>query len=56
MSIEELITLLRNRLSFAQTRRTEAFQRGDIETVATIDADIAATNSTLAVLESAVLP
>jgi hypothetical protein len=56
MTIEELIALLRNRLSFAQTRRTEAFQRGDIETVTAIDADIAATNASLAVLESAVLP
>jgi hypothetical protein len=56
MSIEEIISLLRNRISYFQTRRAEAFQRGDIETVTASDADIAATNSTLAVLESAVLP
>jgi hypothetical protein len=53
MSIEELIALLRNRIAFAQTRRIEAFQRGDVETVAAIDADISATNASLAVLESA---
>lgn len=47
MSIQDLIALLQARLSFNQGQRTAAVQRGDIAQVQSLDADIAATQSSL---------
>ena len=54
MSIQELITLLHNRLTFNAEQRAAAFARGDATLVATIDADIASTQVTLSQLQSLV--
>jgi|GEM_PF-6138657 len=47
MSIQDLITLLENRLSFSHGQRVAAAQRGDIALVQQFDSDIASTQSTL---------
>lgn len=52
MTIAELITIVRNRLSTLGQQRGHAVAIGDVERVAALDAEIAATTTTLAQLES----
>lgn len=47
MSIQDLIAILQNRLTFNQGQRTAAVQRGDVAAVASLDADINSTQATL---------
>lgn len=47
MSINDLISMLENRLAYTRAQRTAAEQRGDIAQVAALDADIASTQATL---------
>lgn len=47
MSVQDLITLLENRLTFSQAQRNAAVQRGDVSLVQQLDADIASTQATL---------
>ena len=47
MSIQDLIALLENRITFNQTQRNAASQRGDVALVQQLDADIASTQATL---------
>ena len=47
MTLQELITLLENKLSFTQAQKTAAEQRGDIEMVEKTSADIICTETTL---------
>ena len=47
MSIQDLITLLQNRIAFNQGQRTAAAQRGDVALVQQLDADTASTQATL---------
>lgn len=47
MSIQDLITLLENRRAFAQTQRDSAVQRGDVQLVQALDADITSTTASL---------
>lgn len=47
MSIQELIALLQNRLTFNVTQRAAAYARGDAALVASIDMDSASTQATL---------
>lgn len=54
MSIQDLITMLRNRLAFNATQRSAAVARGDVQHVSTLDADTASTQVTLAALEALV--
>jgi hypothetical protein len=53
MSLEDLITLLQNRLSFNAQQRAAAVQRGDIAQVVALDADSATTQATLDALQTA---
>lgn len=52
MSVQYLIKMLENRLSFAQSQRESAVQRGDVSSVESIDADIYSTQETLAQLRT----
>jgi hypothetical protein len=52
MSLDDLITLLQNRLSFNAQQRAAAAQRGDIAQVSALDADSATTQSTLDALQA----
>lgn len=52
MTVADLITILRNRLSTLGQQRGHAVAIGDVERVAALDADIAETTTTLAQLES----
>lgn len=54
MSIQDLIALLENRISFNQGQRAAAVQRGDIARVQELDVDINSTHSTLDQLRSLV--
>lgn len=47
MSIQDLITLLENRLMFSQAQRNAAVQRGDVSMVQALDADITSTTASL---------
>lgn len=47
MTIEDLISLLQNRITFAQGQRTAAAQRGDVALVQQLDADMASTQASL---------
>lgn len=47
MNIQDLITLLQNRIAFTQAQRAAAVQRGDIALVQSLDSDIASTQGTL---------
>ena len=53
MGLSELIALLNNRLAYLATQRAEAFSRGDISMMNSLDADTAKTTATLAVLQEA---
>lgn len=50
-SINEIITILKNRLDFLASARFTAVQQGDLDTVVRIDADILETQESLAKLE-----
>lgn len=52
MGLSELIALLNNRLAYLATQRAEAFSRGDITMMTTLDADTAKTTATLAILQA----
>lgn len=52
MTIAELILILKSRLAFNASQREMAVMRGDLVTIATLDADTASTQATLAVLEA----
>lgn len=52
MSIQDLIALLQNRLTFNAGQRAAAFARGDAALVASIDADTVSTQATLDQLQS----
>jgi hypothetical protein len=52
MSIQDLIVLLQNRITFNQGQRTA--QRGDVSLVQSLDADLASTQATLDQLQSLV--
>jgi hypothetical protein len=52
MSIDELISILQHRLAFNASQREMAVMRGDLVTIAALDADTASTQVTLAVLEA----
>ena len=52
MSIQDLIELLQNRLTFNAANRAAAAQRGDIALVQQYDADTASTQATLDQLRS----
>lgn len=54
MSIADLIIMLRNRIVFNAQQRAAAVQRGDVQYVASLDADTASTQTTLAALEALV--
>jgi hypothetical protein len=54
MSIQDLIVLLQNRITFNQGQRTAAVQRGDVSLVQSLDADLASTQATLDQLQSLV--
>ncbi len=54
MGIEELIAMLENRLALNAQQRAAAFARGDVNHVASIDADDATTRTSLEVLRSAI--
>lgn len=47
MTVQELITLLQNRIAFGQSQRIAAVQRGDIAQVQALDTDIASSQATL---------
>ena len=53
MGLSELIAILNNRLAYLATQRTEAFTRGDLTMMATLDADAARTTATLNILQNA---
>lgn len=48
MTLEEIIRIVRNRLAFLQAQRTGAVATGDLDRVASLDADIYETQATLA--------
>jgi hypothetical protein len=52
MTIQDLIRLLANRLSTLNVDKATADARGDLERSATLDAEIAETESTLATLRA----
>ena len=52
MGLNELIALLNNRLAYVASQRSEAFARGDLALTTTLDADIAKTTETLAILQN----
>lgn len=52
MGLSELITLLNNRLAYLATQRAEAFSRGDISMMTSLDADTAKTAATLHALQT----
>ena len=54
MSIEDLIKLLQNRLSFTASERERAVGRGDVAYVEALDRDAATTTQALSVLQAAV--
>jgi len=54
MSIEDLIQLLQNRLTFVADERDRAVTRGDISYVEALDRDTAQTSQALTVLQTAV--
>jgi hypothetical protein len=53
VSLEDLIKLLENRLSFNEQQRQAAWQRGDVAVVGALDADTATTRDSLTVLRAA---
>jgi hypothetical protein len=52
MSIDELILILQRRLAFNASQRETAALRGDLVSIAALDADTASTQATLAVLQT----
>jgi hypothetical protein len=52
MTIDELIALLNNRLTFNAGQRAAAALRGDLAAVTLFDEDTATTTATLAILTS----
>lgn len=53
MSIQELITLLQNRLAFNAAQRTAAIQRGDVAAVSALDLDTVTSQASLDALLAA---
>lgn len=51
MTIEELIDLARNKLATLKRQRDHAWAQGDSALIASLDAKIATTESTIAALE-----
>lgn len=52
MNINELVTMLTNRLNFLQSQRTMAVSIGDVLQVGNIDIEIAETQTTLSALQT----
>ena len=52
MTIDEIIQMTENRLTFLQQHRQHAFGRGDIEAVAAFDEQMLTTQDTLEALRS----
>lgn len=50
MTIEEIVTILKNRLMMLSTARQAAVDQGDLAQITTIDSDIAETTTSLAKL------
>lgn len=53
MGLSELISILNNRLAYLAAQRAEAFTRGDLTMMASLDADSAKTTATLHILQNA---
>lgn len=53
MGLAELIAMLNNRLAYLAVQRTEAFSKGDVALISSLDADSAKTTATLNILQSA---
>jgi hypothetical protein len=54
MTLEQLIDLLQRRTVWLQAERARAVDRGDVESVLALDADLTTTQATLATLTAAV--
>ena len=56
MGINELITILKNRLDYLALHRKAAHARGDMDSIATLDEDIATSTATLTTLQELQAP